>query len=61
LINVQLLGIFQEYAKVGAVIQEDMSEATLVIGVKAVPIDLLIPDKTYAFFSHTNQSLLFSP
>lgn len=43
----------QEYAKVGAVIQEDMSEASLVIGVKAVPIDLLIPDKTYAFFSHT--------
>jgi hypothetical protein len=42
-----------EYAKVGAVIQEDMSEASLVIGVKAVPIDLLIPDKTYAFFSHT--------
>jgi alpha-aminoadipic semialdehyde synthase len=35
------------------VIQEDMSEASLVIGVKAVPIDLLIPDKTYAFFSHT--------
>ena len=30
-----------------------MSEASLVIGVKAVPIDLLIPDKTYAFFSHT--------
>ena len=51
--KVQLLGIFQEYAKVGAVIQEDMSEASLVIGVKAVPIDLLIPDKTYAFFSHT--------
>ncbi|CAG2186034.1 AASS [Mytilus edulis] len=43
----------QEYAKVGATIQEDMSEASLVMGVKSVPIDLLLPDKTYAFFSHT--------
>lgn len=42
-----------EYAKVGAVIQEDISEASLVMGVKSVPIDLLLPDKTYAFFSHT--------
>lgn len=30
-----------------------MSEASLVMGVKSVPIDLLLPDKTYAFFSHT--------
>ncbi|KAK3608349.1 hypothetical protein CHS0354_030804 [Potamilus streckersoni] len=43
----------QEYAEKGAIIQEDISEASLVIGVKAVPIDLLMPDKTYAFFSHT--------
>ncbi|KAL5014858.1 hypothetical protein ScPMuIL_009128 [Solemya velum] len=43
----------QEYSNRGAVIQEDMSEASLVIGVKQVPIDLLMPDKTYAFFSHT--------
>lgn len=37
----------------GAVIEEDLSEAELIIGVKSVPIDLLLPDKTYAFFSHT--------
>ncbi|XP_071082800.1 alpha-aminoadipic semialdehyde synthase, mitochondrial-like [Haliotis cracherodii] len=54
----------QEYANRGAVIQEDLSEASLVIGVKQVPIDLLMPEKTYAFFSHTikaqeaNMSLL---
>lgn len=30
-----------------------MSQASLVIGVKQVPIDMLMPDKTYAFFSHT--------
>lgn len=42
-----------EYERAGAVITEDLSPASLIIGVKAVPIDLLIPDKTYAFFSHT--------
>ena len=43
----------QEYSNAGAIIDEDMSEASLLIGVKQVPIDLLLPDKTYAFFSHT--------
>ncbi|XP_056000894.1 alpha-aminoadipic semialdehyde synthase, mitochondrial-like isoform X3 [Ostrea edulis] len=42
-----------EYSDVGAVIREDLSEAELIIGVKSVPIDLLLPNKTYAFFSHT--------
>ncbi|RNA45143.1 alpha-aminoadipic semialdehyde mitochondrial [Brachionus plicatilis] len=42
-----------EYIQAGAVIQEDLSEASLILGVKQVPADLLIPNKTYAFFSHT--------
>lgn len=42
-----------EYERAGAIITEDLSPASLIIGVKAVPIDLLIPNKTYAFFSHT--------
>ena len=42
-----------EYERAGGVITEDLSPASLIIGVKAVPIDLLIPNKTYAFFSHT--------
>lgn len=33
--------------------QEDISDADVIIGVKQVPIDSLIPDKTYCFFSHT--------
>ena len=37
----------------GAVIEEDISEASLLIGVKQIPIDTLLPNKTYAFFSHT--------
>jgi len=37
----------------GAVIKEDISESSVILGVKSVPIDLLEPHKTYAFFSHT--------
>ncbi|KAK7495551.1 hypothetical protein BaRGS_00013249, partial [Batillaria attramentaria] len=43
----------QEYSNNGAIIQEDISEASLVIGVKQIPIDNLDPETTYAFFSHT--------
>jgi hypothetical protein len=43
----------QEFVTAGAVVQEDLSDAQLIISVKAVPIDQLIPEKTYAFFSHT--------
>ena len=42
-----------EYENAGAIITEDLSPASLIIGVKQVPIDLLLPDKSYAFFSHT--------
>lgn len=42
-----------EYEGAGAVITEDLSPASLIVGVKAVPINHLLPDKTYAFFSHT--------
>lgn len=54
----------QEYRQAGALIDEDINPASLILGVKQVPIDSLIPDKTYAFFSHTikaqeaNMSLL---
>lgn len=44
---------FQYYSRAGAVIQEDISEASLIIGVKRPPEEKLIPKKTYAFFSHT--------
>uniref|UniRef100_A0A7N8XBG7 Aminoadipate-semialdehyde synthase n=1 Tax=Mastacembelus armatus TaxID=205130 RepID=A0A7N8XBG7_9TELE len=41
------------YMRAGAVIQEDISEASLIIGVKRPPEEKIIPRKTYAFFSHT--------
>ena len=43
----------QAYANAGAIIQEDIAEAPVVVGVKQVPVDFLLPNKTYCFFSHT--------
>lgn len=42
-----------EYVKAGAMISEDLSECSTIFGVKEVPIPLLIPKKTYVYFSHT--------
>ncbi|MDB9955106.1 alanine dehydrogenase, partial [Flavobacteriaceae bacterium] len=42
-----------EYSKVGLEVVEDVSEADVLIGVKEVPMDALIPNKSYFFFSHT--------
>ncbi|XP_055542095.1 alpha-aminoadipic semialdehyde synthase, mitochondrial [Wyeomyia smithii] len=43
----------QAYLNAGATVQEDISEASVIFGVKQVPVDALIPQKTYCFFSHT--------
>ncbi|NWX06711.1 AASS protein, partial [Caloenas nicobarica] len=43
----------KDYVKAGSIIQEDISEASLIVGVKRPPEDKLIPKKNYAFFSHT--------
>lgn len=43
----------QAYLNAGATVQEDISEASVIFGVKQVPVDSLIPQKTYCFFSHT--------
>ena len=42
-----------EYTDAGITLQEDLSDCDLLIGVKEVPIHLLIPHKSYLFFSHT--------
>ncbi|PIO65528.1 alanine dehydrogenase/PNT domain protein [Teladorsagia circumcincta] len=42
-----------DYISAGAIVREDLSDAQLIISVKQVPIDQLIANKTYAFFSHT--------
>lgn len=42
-----------QFIDAGATIQEDMSPASVIFGVKEVPIPDLIANKTYFFFSHT--------
>ena len=42
-----------EYEAAGIPFQENLEDRELLLGVKEVPIDQLIPGKTYCFFSHT--------
>ncbi len=54
----------EEYTKEGIILQEDVSDADVLIGIKEVPKEQLIAGKKYVFFSHTikkqshNQELL---
>lgn len=43
----------KQYSEVGVEISEDISFADVIIGVKEVPLDCLLPNKTYLYFSHT--------
>ena len=42
-----------EYAALGITLVDDLHDRELIIGVKEVPVDMLIPGKSYLFFSHT--------
>lgn len=42
-----------EYSDLDVPLQEDLHDCDILFGVKEVPYDLLIPNKTYFFFSHT--------
>lgn len=43
----------KEYNEVGIKVVNDVSDADVLLGVKEVPIEELIPNKKYFFFSHT--------
>ncbi len=43
----------QEYLDLGVAVVDDVTDCDVLIGVKEVPIDQLIAEKTYLFFSHT--------
>lgn len=43
----------EAYVNAGITLQEDLSDCDVLMGVKEVPMDMLIPNKTYLFFSHT--------
>lgn len=43
----------EEYKALGFEVTDDMTDCDVLLGVKEVPVDALIPDKKYFFFSHT--------
>ncbi|MBU6158813.1 MAG: NAD(P)-dependent oxidoreductase [Bacteroidetes bacterium] len=46
----------KEYELAGTTLTEDVSQADILLGIKEVPKDQLIPNKTYLFFSHTKKA-----
>lgn len=45
----------REYVSAGVEVTEDMSACDVLLGIKEVPVNMLIPNKTYLFFSHTKK------
>ncbi len=41
------------YSEAGFTVSDDMSDCDVLLGVKEVPLEALIPNKKYFFFSHT--------
>lgn len=44
-----------DYTRLGIEVKEDLSECDILFGIKEVPVEMLIPQKTYLFFSHTRK------
>ncbi|KCV71331.1 hypothetical protein H696_02276 [Fonticula alba] len=44
-----------EYAAAGATIVNDMNNADVILAVKEIPVEKLLPNKSYMFFSHTHK------
>ena len=45
----------KEYLQAGVEVKEDIGECDVLLGIKEVPIEMLIDSKTYLFFSHTKK------
>ena len=45
----------KEYKMAGITVQEDLGHCDVLLGIKEVPVDMLIKNKTYLFFSHTKK------
>ena len=44
-----------EFRAAGVEVKKDVSSADIFFGIKEVPIEMLVPGKTYLFFSHTKK------
>lgn len=42
-----------EYARAGAIVQDDLTQCDLILGVKEIPEEQILPGKPHMFFSHT--------
>src|SRR5690349_11026217 len=45
----------KEYMAAGVEVKDDLSDCDILLGIKEVPVDQLVPAKTYLFFSHTKK------
>jgi saccharopine dehydrogenase (NAD+, L-lysine forming) len=45
----------KEYQMAGVPLMDDLSECNVLLGIKEVPKEMLLPNKTYLFFSHTKK------
>ena len=50
----------QEYIHAGIDVKEDLSVCDVLMGIKEVPVEKLIEQKTYLFFSHTKKKQPFN-
>jgi saccharopine dehydrogenase (NAD+, L-lysine forming) len=50
----------REYEMAGIKVQENLDDCDVLLGIKEVPLDMLIPGKTYLFFSHTKKKQLYN-
>lgn len=49
-----------DYIKNGAILSDDITKANIIFGVKEVPLENLLPNKTFAFFSHTIKGQIYN-
>jgi saccharopine dehydrogenase (NAD+, L-lysine forming) len=50
----------KEYENAGIPFQSNLEDCDVLLGVKEVPLDLLIANKTYLFFSHTMKKQVYN-
>ncbi len=50
----------EEYEALGIEVVKEMDSCDVLIGIKEVPVDQLIPNKTYLFFSHTIKKQIYN-
>ncbi len=49
-----------EYKQAGIALTDDLSSCEIILGIKEVPISMLLPGKTYLFFSHTKKKQAYN-